>query len=463
MSSDIVTDPASCIFDAPLTKVIGNQVKVVGWYDNEWGYSNRLVDLITYIGETPLSVSSDIDSARATCRGKRVLVRSDLNVPLDGTHDHRRRPDPRQRADHPAAGRRRRPRGRHRPPGPARRARRTRRTPWPRSPPGSASCSGQDVAFATDTVGESATRRRSRRSRTARSRVLENVRFNAGETSKDDAERGAFADQLAALADAFVSDGFGVVHRKQATVYDVAQRLPHAMGGLVATEIDVLRRLTVDPERPYVVVLGGSKVSDKLGVIDNLLGKADKLLIGGGMVFTFLKAQGHEVGKSLLEEDQLDICRRYLDRGRPSAASRSCCRPTSWSTPTFPSGDASPSRTVVAADAIPADALGLDIGPESGAAFAAALADARTVFWNGPMGVFEIDAFAEGTRAVAAGADRDRRPVRRRRRRLRRRGAHARLRRGRLRPHLDRRRRQPRVPRGQGAARHRRPRKELTT
>ncbi len=146
--------------------------------------------------------------------------------------------------------------------------------------------------------------------------VLENVRFNAGETSKDEAERGAFADQLAALADAFVSDGFGVVHRKQASVYDVAQRLPHAMGGLVAAELEVMKRLTEDPERPYVVVLGGSKVSDKLGVIDNLLGQADTLLIGGGMVFTFLKAQGHEVGKSLLEEDQVDTCPRVPPAGR---------------------------------------------------------------------------------------------------------------------------------------------------
>ena len=159
--------------------------------------------------------------------------------------------------------------------------------------------------------------------------LLENVRFNAGETSKDDAERGEFADQLAELGDAFVSDGFGVVHRKQASVYDVAQRLPHAMGGLVRAEIDVLRKLTEDPERPYVVVLGGSKVSDKLAVIDNLLGKADKLLIGGGMVFTFLAAEGHEVGKSLLEEDQVETCKEYL-RAPPRAAWRSCCRPTSW-------------------------------------------------------------------------------------------------------------------------------------
>ncbi|MGZ4505148.1 MAG: phosphoglycerate kinase, partial [Nocardioidaceae bacterium] len=227
--------------------------------------------------------------------------------------------------------------------------------------------------------------------------LLENVRFNAGETSKDDAERGAFADQLAALADVFVSDGFGVVHRKQASVYDVAQRLPHAMGGLVATEIDVLRRLTQSPERPYVVVLGGSKVSDKLGVIDNLLGKADKLLIGGGMVFTFLKAQGHEVGKSLLEEDQLDTCREYLARAEEAGVQ--ILLPTDIVVAPEFTADAEP--TVVPADAMPADQLGLDIGPESGRAFAAALADAKTVFWNGPMGVFEFPAFAGGTRAVA--------------------------------------------------------------
>ncbi|MEP6814169.1 MAG: phosphoglycerate kinase, partial [Marmoricola sp.] len=231
--------------------------------------------------------------------------------------------------------------------------------------------------------------------------LLENVRFNAGETSKDDAERGAFADQLAALADAFVSDGFGVVHRKQASVYDVAQRLPHAMGGLVSTEIGVLRRLTEDPERPYVVVLGGSKVSDKLAVIDNLLGKADKLLIGGGMVFTFLAAQGHPVGKSLLEKDQIDTCRDYLRRAADSGVE--LVLPTDIVVASeFPSSsgaDAEPS--VVPADAIPDDKVGLDIGPESARAFAAALVGAKTVFWNGPMGVFEFDAFAGGTRAVA--------------------------------------------------------------
>ena len=330
--------------------------------------------------------------------GKRVLVRSDLNVPLDGTTIT---DDGRIRASVPTllklsdAGARvvvvahlGRPGG----------------VPDPKFTlrPVAERLSellGRPVAFATDTVGASA-------SETVAAledgdiAVLENVRFNDGETSKDDEVRASFAGQLAQLADAFVSDGFGVVHRKQASVYDLALRLPSAMGGLVAAEVDVLRRLTEDPERPYVVVLGGSKVSDKLGVIENLIDKADKLLIGGGMVFTFLKAQGHEVGKSLLEEDQLDTCRRYLteaaDRGVEILLPTDVVVDT-----TFPSGDTEPQPRVVPATEIPADALGLDIGPDSAAAFAAALADARTVFWNGPMGVFEVAAFADGTRAVA--------------------------------------------------------------
>ena len=340
---------------------------------------------------------SGIDSL-GDLRGKRVLVRSDLNVPLDGD---RITDDGRIRASVPTiralaeAGARvvvtahlGRPKGA---PDPA----------YSLRPVAGrlGELLGRPVAFATDTVGESATA-------TVESladgdvALLENVRFNEGETSKDDDVRGSFAGQLAQLADAFVSDGFGVVHRKQASVYDVALRLPSAMGGLVAAEIDVLRRLTVDPARPYVVVLGGSKVSDKLGVIDNLLGKADKLLIGGGMVYTFLKAQGHEVGKSLLEEDQLDTCLRYLTE----AAERGVeiLLPTDIVVDTeFPSGEREPQPVVVPASAIPGDSLGLDIGPESGAAFAAALAEAKTVFWNGPMGVFEVAAFAEGTRAVA--------------------------------------------------------------
>ena len=330
-------------------------------------------------------------------RGKRVLVRSDLNVPLDGrtiTDDGRIRasvPTIRTLAE---AGARvvvtahlGRPKGE---PDPA----------YSLAPVAArlGELLGTDVAFATDTVGASA-------SETVASledgqvAVLENVRFNAGETSKDDEVRMAFASELAKLADAFVSDGFGVVHRKQASVYDVAMKLPSAMGGLVAAEVEVLRRLTHEPARPYVVVLGGSKVSDKLGVIDNLLGKADRLLIGGGMVFTFLKAQGHEVGRSLLEDDQVETCREYLRRAEESGVQ--ILLPTDIRVAgEFPS-DASATASVVPADQIPADQIGLDIGPESGKAFAAALADARTVFWNGPMGVFEVPAFAEGTRAVA--------------------------------------------------------------
>ncbi len=328
-------------------------------------------------------------------RGKRVLVRSDLNVPLDGqtiTDDGRIRaslPTLRQLLDKGArvavVAHLGRPKGA---PDPtyslAPVARRL------------GELLGQDVAFATDTVGDSA-RETVAGLQDGRLAVLENVRFNAGETSKDEAERQAFARQLAELADVFVSDGFGVVHRKQASVYDVALLLPHAMGGLVAGEVDVLRRLTEDPDRPFVVVLGGSKVSDKLGVIDNLLGKADKLVIGGGMLFTFLAAQGLEVGKSLLEEDQQDACRGYLQRAKDSGVE--LLLPTDIVVADAVSADATPE--VVSADAIPADKIGLDIGPESADAFAAALSDARTVFWNGPMGVFEIDAFAGGTRAVA--------------------------------------------------------------
>jgi len=335
-------------------------------------------------------------------RGKRVLVRSDLNVPLDGSDDNRAiTDDGRIRASVPTisqlaeAGARvvvvahlGRPKGK---PDPA----------FSLAPVAErlGELLGRKVAFATDTVGESATA-------TVEAledgdvALLENVRFNEGVTSGEDEVRAAFAAELAKLADAFVSDGFGVVHRKQASVYDVALRLPHAMGNLVADELDVLRRLTADPERPYVVVLGGSKVSDKLGVIDNLLTKADTLLIGGGMVFTFLAAQGREVGKSLLEEDQVQICRDYLERAGETGVE--IVLPTDVVVDTaFPSDDREPEPRVVPASEIPADSLGLDIGPESAEAFSAKLADARTVFWNGPMGVFETDAFAAGTRAVA--------------------------------------------------------------
>jgi phosphoglycerate kinase len=330
--------------------------------------------------------------------GKRVLVRSDLNVPLDGstiTDDGRVRasvPTIKALTDRGArvvvVAHLGRPKGEPDP-------------QYSLAPVGErlGELLGAPVAFATDTVGESATETVASLD-DGQVALLENVRFNPGETSKEDEIRKAFAAELAKLADVFVSDGFGVVHRKQASVYDVAQLLPHAMGQLVATEIDVLRRLTVDPERPYVVVLGGSKVSDKLGVIDNLLTKADKLLIGGGMVFTFLAAQGHEVGKSLLEEDQVQVCRDYLERAGETGVE--IVLPTDVVVDTvFPSGDRTPEPQVVPAAEIPADSLGLDIGPESARAFADALSGARTVFWNGPMGVFEVGAFADGTRAVA--------------------------------------------------------------
>jgi len=255
---------------------------------------------------------------------------------------------------------------------------------------------GTPVAFATDTVGESA---RSTVAGLADGQValLENLRFNAGETSKDDVVRRGFADELATLADVFVSDGFGVVHRKQASVYDVAQRMPHAVGGLVQTEVEVLKRLTESVERPYAVLLGGAKVSDKLGVIANLLKTADRLLIGGGMVFTFLAAQGHEVGKSLLEADQIDVVKGYLAQAQELGVE--IILPTDIVAATAFSADAE--HSVVDANRIPADRIGLDIGPESAKAFAAKLADARTVFWNGPMGAFEMAPYAAGTKVVA--------------------------------------------------------------
>jgi phosphoglycerate kinase len=327
-------------------------------------------------------------------RGKRVLVRSDLNVPLDGTTIT---DDGRVRASVPTIRRLAEAGARvlvtahlGRPDG-------TPNPTYSLAPVAErlAELLGRPVLFANDTVGAEA-QRVSAALADGDVAVLENVRFNPGETSKDDAVRGAFADELAALADLFVSDGFGVVHRKQASVYDVATRLPAAVGGLVQAEVEVLKRLTESPERPYVVVLGGSKVSDKLGVIDNLLDKADALLIGGGMLFTFLKAQGHEVGTSLLEADQLDTARSYVER----AAERGVelLLPTDVVVaPKFEDTDA----TTVAADAIPADQMGLDIGPESAAAFAERIRGARTVFWNGPMGVFEMASFAEGTRTVA--------------------------------------------------------------
>ena len=328
-------------------------------------------------------------------RGKRVLVRSDLNVPLDGqaiTDDGRIRASAPTIKALSEAGARvivcahlGRPKG-------------APEDKYSLAPVASrlGEILGGEVTFATDTVGDSA-RSAVEAARDGDVVVLENLRFNAGETAKTDEERSEFAGQLAALADAFVSDGFGVVHRKQASVYDVARLLPSAVGGLVETEVAVLKRLTEDPERPYAVVLGGAKVSDKLGVIDNLLGTADRLLIGGGMVFTFLAAQDYEVGKSLLEADQLDIVRGYIEQAKERGVE--IVLPVDIVAATAFSADAD--RDVVPAGAIPADRMGLDIGPESGVLFAEKLKDCKTVFWNGPMGAFEMAPYAAGTAAVA--------------------------------------------------------------
>jgi phosphoglycerate kinase len=327
--------------------------------------------------------------------GRTVLVRSDLNVPLDGTTIT---DDGRIRASVPTIERLRSGGARvlvcahlGRPKGAA--------DPALSLAPVAARLGellGASVAFASDTVGESA-RATAYGLADGDVAVLENLRFDARETSKDDEQRRAFAAELASFADAYVSDGFGVVHRKQASVYDVARLLPHAAGGLVLAEVEVLRRLTHDPARPYAVVLGGSKVSDKLGVIERLLTTADRILVGGGMVFTFLAAQGNEVGSSLLEADQLDRVRGYLEDARRRGVD--LVLPVDIVAAEAFAADAP--HDVVRADAIPADRMGLDIGPRSGELFATKLADAQTIFWNGPMGVFELEPYAHGTRAVA--------------------------------------------------------------
>jgi phosphoglycerate kinase len=260
---------------------------------------------------------------------------------------------------------------------------------------------GKPVAFALDTVGESAHEAVSALE-DGDLAVIENLRFNAGETAKDDAERGLFAAQLAELGDALVSDGFGVVHRKQASVYDLAEILPSAAGFLIEKEVEVLDRLTENPERPYTVVLGGSKVSDKLGVIQHLLPRVDRLLVGGGMMFTFLAAQGHKVGSSLLEEDQLDTVRGYIASAKERGIE--LVLPVDAVVAASFSGDAE--HVVAPATALEdtsfgASGLGLDIGPETASQFADVIRDSKTVFWNGPMGVFEMAAFAAGTKTIA--------------------------------------------------------------
>ncbi|KEF05626.1 MULTISPECIES: phosphoglycerate kinase [Streptomyces] len=340
------------------------------------------------------------DLAQEGLSGKRVFVRADLNVPLDGTTIT---DDGRIRAVQPTiaklaqlgakvivASHLGRPKGA---PDPA----------FSLRPAAErlGELVGREVAFATDTVGESA------RSVVAglgegEVAVLENLRFNPGETSKDDAERGAFADQLAELADVYVGDGFGAVHRKHASVYDLPARLPHAAGDLIATEVTVLKKLTEDVKRPYVVVLGGAKVSDKLAVIDELLGKADRLLIGGGMAYTFLKAKGYEVGISLLQEDQIPAVTEYMERAEKNGVE--LVLPVDiLASADFPDlkTKAPADFVTVDADQIPSDKEGLDIGPKTRELFASKIADAETVFWNGPVGVAEHPDYAGGTTAIA--------------------------------------------------------------
>jgi len=328
-------------------------------------------------------------------RGKRVLVRSDFNVPLDGTTIT---DDGRVRASLPTlrtlldAGARvivmahlGRPKG-------------VPAAKYSLAPVAArlSELLGQPVALADDLVGPSA-RATAAALKDGEIALLENIRFDPRETSKVDSEREAFARELAKLGDAYVSDGFGVVHRKQASVYDIAKILPSAVGGLVLTEVKALSRATNNPERPYVVVLGGSKVSDKLGVISNLLTKADRLLIGGGMAYTFLAAKGYQVGTSMLEADQIETVKGYLAQAENAGVE--IVLPTDVVVADTFAAD-SP-HDVVPADAIPADRMGLDIGPDSAKLFASKIADAKTIVWNGPMGVFEFPAFAEGTRAVA--------------------------------------------------------------
>ena len=330
-------------------------------------------------------------------RGKRVLVRSDFNVPLDGTTIT---DDGRIRAALPTlqrlidAGAKvvvtahlGRPKG-------------APEDKYSLAPVAArlGELLGAPVVLATDTIGEGA-KAAVALLEDGQVALLENIRFDPRETSKVDAEREALADDLAALADAFVSDGFGVVHRKQASVYDIAKKLPAAVGELVLKEVESLKKATDAPGRPYAVVLGGSKVSDKLGVIANLLTKADRILIGGGMVFTFLAAQGHDVGKSLLEADQIETVKGYLATAKETGVE--IVLPTDIIV--APEFKADAPATVVASDAIPADQIGLDIGPDSQKLFAAKLADAKTIVWNGPAGVFEFEAFSGGTRAIAQG------------------------------------------------------------
>ncbi|WP_025274821.1 phosphoglycerate kinase [Haloglycomyces albus] len=327
--------------------------------------------------------------------GRRVLLRADLNVPLDGstiTDDGRVRavaPTIKALAD---AGARvtvcshlGRPKGE---PDPqyslAPVARRL------------GEVLESTVAFATDTVGDDADEKNAALD-DGDVLLLENLRFNPGETSKNDTQRAEFAGELAAYGDVYVDDAFGAVHRKHASVYDVATMLPHYAGFLISNEVSVLSRLTGGADKPYVVILGGAKVSDKLAVIENLLSKVDTLIIGGGMAYTFLAAEGHEVGNSLLEKDQIETCQRYLEEAARLGVE--LLLPVDVASAAEFSASAEPQ--VVTADSIPSDRMGLDIGPDSARVFADRINTAATVFWNGPMGVFEFPEYAKGTKAVA--------------------------------------------------------------
>jgi phosphoglycerate kinase len=255
---------------------------------------------------------------------------------------------------------------------------------------------GKPVQFAGAVTGEDVLTR-AQALQSGEILLLENIRFSAAETSKEESERAVFAAELATLADVYVGDGFGAVHRKHASVFDLPKLLPHAAGTLVAAEVEVLKKLTTDPARPYGVVLGGAKVSDKLGVISNLLAKVDVMAIGGGMVFTFLAAQGKEIGSSLVESEMLQTVRELIKEAEDKGV-RLILPTDIVVAPAFaPDAPAS----VVSADAIPADQMGLDIGPDSALTFAAAIRECKTLFWNGPMGVFEFPAFAHGTKVIA--------------------------------------------------------------
>ncbi|MEJ6607246.1 MAG: phosphoglycerate kinase [Candidatus Planktophila sp.] len=336
-----------------------------------------------------------ISLAKLDVKGKRVFLRCDLNVPLQDGHIS---DDGRIRASLPTinallsggaslviAAHLGRPKG-------------EAKAELSLAPVADrlAELLGVEVQFAGAVVGEKVSSQ-AQDLKAGQILLLENIRFSAAETSKDDQERLRFAKELAGLADLYVGDGFGAVHRKHASVFDLPTLLPHAAGILVAAEVEVLKRLTQNPERPYGVVLGGAKVSDKIGVISNLLSKVDVMAIGGGMVFTFLAAQGNEIGNSLVEQDLLEKVRGLIKEAADLGVK--LVLPTDIVVAAKFASDSA--ATIVSADQIPSDQIGLDIGPDSALAFAGAIKSCKTVFWNGPMGVFEFPAFANGTKVVA--------------------------------------------------------------